>query len=671
MRGTGFYHFGYSLFLVPAFWLFAEPSWIYKAAIAINALLVSALYFPLSFLLTFVVQLAARPARWIAFACCLYPSLVLYSNFAWSENAFVPFYAAAVALFARFLATRSTVDAGLLGLVVGFLYTIHPRALPVLAAVLAYLVLLTAMRVISPRRLLLGVSAMAAAFAVTRVVNQHLKATGWASSGELSAAKLAERLVPDADFPALIERASGQLLYLSLAWLMAMIGLIVGKIRSRSLRDALATPATGAPVFILLTGAGVFIAATTLKLYSLHGEYGVRGADFIHGRYNEALAVLAIAYGLAEWWRSDLRAKQVIWRVVVVSGMILCLAVVVMAEVDDALERQVAEVPGAEPQDLVPLSQIDTVAVPGVYPLVGMVGGLNLYPIAAVVIGSFVLITLAMRISRRCGVVLLMLLFAFFAYYNTRHYLLPRIERTRPRLALAAEMRRLGLVTNVSYDAAYRESGLVPAMQFLLQDTVFGRFDSRKGEVPAAQAVLSDSDWSQAQALGARFVMSSGRGSALWLLPGERQFGLGGVAYEGVTLGAKRRLDLQESGFYREESFQVGPGRWTNGAASLRVPLDSRSLPRTLEIETFVPSREGTRLQVLANGVELWHRPVPAGAWSRTFSLEDVPLGDELLIELNSDTFSPAESRRGSNDRRVLGVVVTGIRLGRADRAGS
>jgi hypothetical protein len=87
MRGTGFYHFGYSLFLLPAFWLFAEPEWVYRAAIATNALLVSALYFPLRFILVSTLGLSSTPARWIAFSCCLYPSLVLYSSLAWAESA--------------------------------------------------------------------------------------------------------------------------------------------------------------------------------------------------------------------------------------------------------------------------------------------------------------------------------------------------------------------------------------------------------------------------------------------------------------------------------------------------------------------------------------------------------------------------------------------------------
>ncbi len=134
-------------------------------------------------------------------------------------------------------------------------------------------------------------------------------------------------------------------------------------------------------------------------------------------------------------------------------------------------------------------------------------------------------------------------------------------------------------------------------------------------------------------------------------------------AWEGVTLGAERRLELEESGFYRQESFEGSPGRWTNGAARLSVPLDPRDPPRALRVELLAPGRDGTRLELVANGVVLWDRQIPREAWSRTFGLESVPLGEELRLEINSDTFSPAEKRPSSRDRRRLGVVVRGIRL--------
>ena len=86
-----------------------------------------------------------------------------------------------------------------------------------------------------------------------------------------------------------------------------------------------------------------------------------------------------------------------------------------------------------------------------------------------------------------------------------------------------SEVSRLGPIAAISYDAASPERGLLPAIQYLLQHTVFNRFDSRKGQEPQSEAVISGEDWPQARRLGARFVVSSGRGSALWILPGEMQ----------------------------------------------------------------------------------------------------------------------------------------------------
>jgi hypothetical protein len=74
-----------------------------------------------------------------------------------------------------------------------------------------------------------------------------------------------------------------------------------------------------------------------------------------------------------------------------------------------------------------------------------------------------------------------------------------------------------------------------------------------------------------------------------------------------------------------------------------------------LGIEAIIPGRDGAQLRVLANGVELCNQSIPAEPWSRTFSLDQVPLDDELAIELISDTFSP--------DERKLGVGITWVKL--------
>ena len=460
------------------------------------------------------------------------------------------------------------------------------------------------------------------------------------------------------------------MLYLALAshglflvGLLVMIGLIVRRMASRPLRQVLSEPATGVPIFVLTTATAVLLTACTLKLYALHGPRGVRGAEFIHGRYNEAFGVLAIAFAAADLWRRRLSRRQLAGRLLLVVGVILCLATVVMAEVDDALVRQVAGRPGLEASDKVPPADVDAVAVPGVFPLVDLVGGLKLYPISLAVLASFFLITVLSRFSRRGALLLLMALFSFFSYYNHRHYLQPLAARAMPRLAFVSEVRRLGAVAAIAYDAAHREPGFLPAIQFLLQDTVFARFDSRNGDQPGSEVVIAGSQWPQAGALGARFVTSSGRGSALWVLPGALQAALPTGGYAGQLLGAERRADLQEAGFYRQEVFDGAPGRWTNGAATLSVPLDPQRPPRWLEIETLAPGPDRADLQMLANGVELWNQPIPRHRWRKRLPLNRVRRGNALVIELKSNTFSPAGRQPSSGDRRRLGIVVLGIRL--------
>jgi hypothetical protein len=139
-----------------------------------------------------------------------------------------------------------------------------------------------------------------------------------------------------------------------------------------------------------------------------------------------------------------------------------------------------------------------------------------------------------------------------------------------------------------------------------------------------------------------------------------------------VNLGTRPRLGVRETGFHPWEWFDATPARWTNGAASLQVPVDPGNPPQLLELEAIVPGREGANLEVLANGVVLWQEWLPAHPWpeSMTFSLAEVPTGEALVIELNSDTETSDESTGGAQERRTLGIMVQGIRLKRLDDSG-
>jgi hypothetical protein len=671
MQTSRFYHFGYSLLILPAFWLLSDPVSTYRAAVAINALVISSLYFPLYSLLTSFFDVPKTTALWIAFACGLYPAFMLYSNFAWADTAFISLVALTTLLFGKFLHSRSTRDLFLFSCAAGFLYTIHPRALPVLGILLTYLLTMAVLKVLSKVEVLLSATTIGIVLTITKLVNEHLQAVGWAGEGEYSVARMAGRLLPGNAFPLLLQRSLGQLLYLSLAsyglflvGLLAAIWYVSKRLASESPRSTLADPKVGVRIFMLMTACGSFIASLSVKLYSTYGADGIRGAGFIPGRYNEAFAALFIALALAEICRSHRDTARFVRRSVAVAATLMGLAALVMAQIGAFFTTSSSEVLQAPLRQAIPVARVNALEVPGVFPVVHVLGELNLYLVAVAAIAAYLAITTTMRYSKRGGLVLLMAVFAWFALYNHRHYLRPVQERARPRLTFALQTSRLGPIDAISFDRSHAEAGMLYGSQYLLPHTRFDLFRSRQGEEPPSEVVIGSTDWRQAARLDAELVLREGNGkSGLWVLPGELQARLPPAEYAGIRLGAEPRFRIQESGFHAQEWVNGAPARWTDGAAKLRVPFDPGHPPRSLEIEIVAYDRDRVVLQVMANGIELWNREIPPEGWSKSFDLEHVPLGDSLLIELNSDTLTPLEDPAGPSTGRSLGVMVKGIRL--------
>ncbi len=134
-------------------------------------------------------------------------------------------------------------------------------------------------------------------------------------------------------------------------------------------------------------------------------------------------------------------------------------------------------------------------------------------------------------------------------------------------------------------------------------------------------------------------------------------------SYLDRPLGCVRVPGVEESGFQGPEEERGQPVRWTDGAARLVVPLgDVRPRAITLMLGLLVP--QPTRLAVQVNGQSLCDERVePRDTWVRTWSLEDVPLGGQVAIEILSDVFIPQQTIPGNNDTRTLGVRVWGIVL--------
>ena len=135
------------------------------------------------------------------------------------------------------------------------------------------------------------------------------------------------------------------------------------------------------------------------------------------------------------------------------------------------------------------------------------------------------------------------------------------------------------------------------------------------------------------------------------------------VSYLKTVLGSGKVRGIEESGFHDQEIGGWTPFRWTNGAGKLVVPLDEKHPPKFLKVYLEATGPKGTRFQLLINGQTLFHQPLPAGTWAKTFALSNINLGGLAKIELLSDTFVPKETIEGSTDKRSLGVDVLGLRL--------
>jgi hypothetical protein len=131
-------------------------------------------------------------------------------------------------------------------------------------------------------------------------------------------------------------------------------------------------------------------------------------------------------------------------------------------------------------------------------------------------------------------------------------------------------------------------------------------------------------------------------------------------------LGCKWVSGVKEEGFRGQDyDRQDQPARWTNGNARLVIPVDRQNPPRALHVKLFPwrPAQASpASLQIIVNRRPLVSEQVPRDTWERTLDLTGIDLGEEMVLEILSDTFIPRDHDGGA-DARAHGVQVLGIRL--------
>jgi hypothetical protein len=141
------------------------------------------------------------------------------------------------------------------------------------------------------------------------------------------------------------------------------------------------------------------------------------------------------------------------------------------------------------------------------------------------------------------------------------------------------------------------------------------------------------------------------------LMSGEQDFA-------DVLIGARSVPCVAEEGFYYKEYYdKEKPCRWTNGAASLTVPIHG-SAPKLLSVMCTIPNLPAFRVHVKVNGKTLFDDAVKGNAdWSISLPLDGVAITREARIEIISSTVVPADAGSGSKDTRTLGIRMKRLML--------
>jgi hypothetical protein len=143
----------------------------------------------------------------------------------------------------------------------------------------------------------------------------------------------------------------------------------------------------------------------------------------------------------------------------------------------------------------------------------------------------------------------------------------------------------------------------------------------------------------------------------------------------GVQVGSEFVLHVEESGFFPQHYDKQGrPFRWTKGQARLAIPIDRDNPPHALWLHLW-PYRSPNYnvlpfLRIVVNGHEFFHATVQGSPWKKTLDLTGLDLGDEVVVEIESDTFVPNNVKDGGPDTRSLGVMVMGVKLLDGDAEG-
>lgn len=154
-----YYSYGYSILLLPLFWIFDNPIYMYRTAIVINAILVSVNYF---ICYDISKKLAKNVDKYIlmciSFVVSMYPSYIIQTNVAWSEILLVTIFWLITWFFVDLNNKSALSKFVLLGFLSIYIYIVHQRAIGICMSSIIVILLMKLFKRINNKQFLAFIS---------------------------------------------------------------------------------------------------------------------------------------------------------------------------------------------------------------------------------------------------------------------------------------------------------------------------------------------------------------------------------------------------------------------------------------------------------------------------------------------------------------------------------
>ncbi len=503
-----FYHFGYSLFLIPSFVLFKNPEHIYQCALWTNSIIITAAFVLMYYFLRSIFKLSSKNAMVIAFTTSCYPAFFLQSVFAWVECLFITAFIACIIFLYQMLKHKNLKWNFIFGITCSFLYTIHPRAsVVVLLGIILYIVLFI-LKIQNIKNTIVGLLSILSVLILTNIINGIIIDAGYSYTNTHNYLNIFNGIVASIlntkGILRFLTEIIGQFWYLSVSsYGLFILGLIIiiqciFSIRKKGLKgnDELALFVT--LIFLLLSGIFILISSSIL-MQKLDSEGRVD--RLIFGRYNEGFLPLFICIGLTFFVKEkNSQYKNASFCIMIpllisIAGFTLVL------------------VYGSE----VLSGSFNFLNAFGIYHWIRILKGLDVGTVSLIAILIFLIACIFKRKIPLLVFLMFISVFSFSIYKNFKYHKRTLNRSGKNIKSVYKKLKNFGDLKQISYDMSSYCPQTLFGLQYWLMDTKFERFNSSLGEIPSSDIILGGDRFMKG-ASGFYQKTNLGYGLALWSL---------------------------------------------------------------------------------------------------------------------------------------------------------